>query len=111
MSGNTSGRGTGYFLTVIEYLDEKGIDGAVGPYGINTQERKFGCKVKLNNIFPKMWEEVVKPFFEAEARSKGMIFDFKQVKENDDGFLSLIAWIRSENIVALGGPQKGVHRG
>jgi len=99
-----------YFTLVEEYLDEKGIEAAVGPYGLTTLEKQKGCKVKLTNISKRMWSEVLKPFFVAEADRKGMIYEDAPLPDQEDGFISRVVWIRTENIVALGGPMKGVHQ-
>lgn len=97
-----------YYLSVEDYLDEKGITATVGPYGLNTREKQHGCKVKITNIYPKMWEEVVKPFFKAEAKKKEMVFEYGEEADHDPGFLSIVLWVRTANIEALGGPRKGV---
>lgn len=99
-----------YYTIVYEYLEEKGIEAAVGPYGLTTLEKQKGCKVKLFNISPRMWREVLKPFFESEADRKGMIFEHRPEPDQADGLISRVVWIRTENIVALGGPMKGVHQ-
>ena len=97
-----------YYLSIGSYLEEKGIDAAVGPYGINTRERQRGCKAKLTNVGLRMWNEVIKPYFEAEAAKKEMIFVHKEEGESEPGTVSVVIWLRTENIVALGGPMKGV---
>lgn len=98
-----------YFTIVSEYLEEKGIEAAVGPYGITTLEKQNGCKVKLTNIPPRMWKEVLQPFFKSEAVRKRMIYEDAPLPDQKDGLISRVVWIRTENIVALGGPIKGVH--